>query len=102
MHTFNNAACLLWEYIIGKCFTLAQCMDLEEINKKEYLWVNNDGSLSFIPWVLSKQEKEMVKRSIEGFKTPKRKMQSWKDCFLLDDNLIGLKTRGGYRKMLQV
>ena len=56
--------------------------------------VNNDDSISFTIWVLSKEEKEMVKRSIEGFK-----MQSFKGRFLLNDDLTRLKTHD-WHKML--
>ena len=74
MHVSQNVACLIWEHIIGKHDTLAQGKDSREMHKKEHSWVNNDGSLPSVPWALSKEEKEIVKWSIDGFGTPAQTM----------------------------
>ena len=44
------------------------------------------------PWVLSKQERSVVREVFEKFRTPTRTMRSMKDCFTTDGDLSGLKT----------
>ena len=86
---------------MGKRDSLGARKDLEIMQRMSNLWVNQDGKLPAAPWVLNKKEQAIVKQTIESFQTPIGAMRSLKGCFILDDDLTGLKTHD-WHKIVQV
>ena len=62
-----------------------------------------NGLLLEAPWILRKEERKVVKRTIEMIHTPTRTMHSLKDAFtsMIEKELSGFKSHN-WHKMLQV
>ena len=67
MHIFKNVTEVIWDHLNGKRDTIGCQQDLEKFNYMPHLWIDEDGNLPIVPWVLSKQEKCVVKEVIEKF-----------------------------------
>ena len=60
MHIFKNVSQVIWDHINGKHDTIGyDRQDLKIVNCMPHLWIDEGGNLA--PWVLSKQEKTIVK-----------------------------------------
>ena len=67
------------------------------------MWPHENGSLLEAPWILIKEERRVVKRTIETIPTPIGTMHSLKDAFtsMIEKELSGFKSHN-WHKMLQV
>ena len=101
MHIFKNVASSLWDHIMGRKDDLKWRMDFEALNKRQDLWVNTIDSIPLkrAPWVLSKEDKCIVRKVIREFKMPTGSMHSLKGAFTSRDELVGLKSHD-WHKML--
>ena len=55
--------------------------DLKESRLIKMFWPQDDGTFLEESWILSKQEKDVVKKTIETICTPTGTMHSLKDAF---------------------
>ena len=103
MHCFKNVAVRIWQHITGQKDKINSREDLKEANVMRKMWPREIGSLPDAPWILSKEERRVVKRTIETIRTPTGTMHSLKDAFTstTEKELSGFKTHD-WHKMLQV
>ena len=101
MHMFKNVSQIIWDHLNGKRDTIGCHPDLGKVNRMPHLWIDEDGKMPIAPWVLSKQERSVVRVVFEKFQMPMGTMQSMKGCFTMDGDLSRLKTHD-WHKVLQV
>ena len=81
MHCLKNVAVSIWQHIIGQKDNINSREDLKETNIIRKMWPCENGLLSEAPWILSKEERRVVKRTIETIPAPTGTMNSLKDTF---------------------
>ena len=90
-----------WQHICGQKDNHNSRANLKEVNVMQRYWPRENGTLSSTPWILSKEEKSVVKHVIETIHTPTRTMHSLKGAFTSakEKELSGFKTHD-WHKML--
>ncbi|MCO5583177.1 hypothetical protein L7F22_037086, partial [Adiantum nelumboides] len=92
----------IWKHINGDMDNIKARKDLEELGVKNACWVQDEQEIPDAPWILTKEEKEVVKKIIGAICTPTRTMHSLKGAFTSDDKeLTDLKSHD-WHKMLQL
>ncbi|MCO5612634.1 hypothetical protein L7F22_066903 [Adiantum nelumboides] len=67
--------------------------DLEELGVKNTCWVQDDQEIPDASWILTKEEEEILKKTIGAIRTPTGTVHSLKNAFTSDDKeLTGLKS----------
>ncbi|MCO5582148.1 hypothetical protein L7F22_036038, partial [Adiantum nelumboides] len=75
--------------------------DLVELEVKSARWIQDEQEISNAPWILTNEEKEVVKKTIGAIRTPISTMDSLKSAFTSDDKeLASLKSHDWF-KILQ-
>ena len=82
MHYFKNVAVSVWQHITGQKDNINSKENLKEANIMRKMWPCENGSLQEAPWILSKEERIVVKRTIKTICIPTKTMHSLKDAFI--------------------
>ena len=104
MHCFKNVAVAIWQHICGHKDSYNNRADLKEVNVMRQYWPWENVRLPDAPWILTKEEKSIVKKVIKTIRTPTGTMHCLKQAFTTsakERELSGLKTHD-WHKMLQV
>ena len=103
MHCFKNVVVSMWHHITGQKDNLNSREDLKERKIMHRMWPRRNGLPSNAPWILNKEERKVVKTTIERICTPGGTMHSLKDAFTstIEKELSGFKSHD-WHKMLQV
>ena len=81
MHCFKNVAVVVWQHMCGQKDNHNSRVDLKEANTMRRCWPRENESLPDAPWILSKEERSVLKRVIETLRTPTGTMHSLKGAF---------------------
>ena len=104
MHCFKNIAVAIWQHICGHKDSYNCRVDLKEVHVMHQCWPQENVHLPNAPWILTKEEKSMVKKAIKTICTPTGTMHYLKGVFSTsakERELSGLKTHD-WHKMLRV
>ena len=104
MNCFKNVAVAIWQHICGHKDSYNCRADLKEVNVMRRCWPRENVRLPDAPWILTKEEKSIVKKAIKIVCTPTGTMHCLKGAFSTsakERELSSLKTHH-WHKILQV
>ena len=64
MHVFKNVGVAIWKHLTGAMDNIKARKDLEVVGVKKVCWIHAKGEIPPAPWILTKVEREHVKKTI--------------------------------------